>query len=183
MARPQSPARGQSRGPNLTPLIGLVGLAIVAIVVAALAAQNRERKEAAAQTQEPPPEVDPFADIVPGKSVTLGPGRRAAVDLAPSGLSTTPLWVEALAKAEQAFGLIEEAEAAEAAGDTATFARRAATARSLLNQALEDTALWEEEIDAKYSSEDRQVREIKRERTRWFGLVKKYRKVQSGEDG
>jgi hypothetical protein len=156
----------------------LIGALVVVIlgggaVVAVLSKKGLLQQPAtAAETAKP----KPFADLPPetppprrgGGAV---PGRAFGLAAAPADLVEHPAWQEAIALAAQADVLYDQAVVAMKADDRETLNAMGNAAKKKYNEAAELTAVWEEELFAKYGEGDPQVREIKRERTRWFNRL------------
>jgi hypothetical protein len=87
---------------------------------------------------------------------------------APEGLAEDEGWQAAIALAEQAEVHFEAATEAKVAGDTKRLNEEGARARALFDQALESTAVWEEELVSTWGETDPQVRQIMRLRNQWF---------------
>ena len=95
-------------------------------------------------------------------------GASAAVASAPAGLAENAAWKKALALAETAETHFAAAEAAMVAGDRGQLNAEGKLAHTLFDRALEDTAVWEEELLSTYGEADPQVRAIKKQRSKWF---------------
>ena len=174
--RPRRRAPAKKGGPPLVPILALVVVIGGAIVAARFAAKNRKQPEAA-------PTVDAsniFGDLpeetppVPGER---GPGRARTTDLAPTGLASDPVWIEALNLADQAAGIFAEAKKAKAAGNHGEWNKLGNQAKDLYNEAVEKTALWEEELVEQYGDTDRQVRDIVRTRNKWLDVMRTLHKT------
>jgi hypothetical protein len=161
--------RPTKSAPPLLPIFALLVVIGGAIVLARMAAKDQK-------PEEPPPEKVTaeaiFGDLpVEEPPVPASGGGRAdrgTKNRAPSGLADTEVWIEALRTADEAAALLAVASKAKTAGDHATWNTKGKQAKELSDQALESTALWEEELMAKYGDADRQVRQIMSIRSKWF---------------
>jgi hypothetical protein len=162
--RERRPARPRSTAPLVVPGLLATVLVGVAVVVGIL-----NRREPAPQAAPPEERPRPFADLPPDVPPSRrGNGAAPALELAPSGLKADPVWVAAVALAREGEGYFDEARTAKNAGQHALANEKGNLARAKFDQAVESTAVFEEELLAKYGDRDPQVRDIKRERTRWF---------------
>jgi len=147
----------------------------VALLGAAVAVGVLNRSEpapAAAQAAEDAvPGPRPFADMPPEKPPERSSRSGGSFTRAPEGLAETAIWVDATALAKEAEDLFQETLTAKTAGDHTKANTKGRVAREKFNQALEMTALWEEELFEKHGDRDPQVREIKRTRTKWFSRL------------
>ena len=66
---------------------------------------------------------------------------------------------------------LADARAADAAGDSTKAGGLRKQAHTAYDQAFTNTALWEMEIEEAYSNKDRQVEQIKKERSRWMTRI------------
>ena len=66
-------------------------------------------------------------------------------------------------------------KAAKKAKNQELFDQKAVAARKIFDSAIEDTAIWEEELQAKLGDTDPVVRKVSRERDKWFDIIRKYR--------
>ncbi|MCB9914470.1 MAG: hypothetical protein H6828_04900 [Planctomycetes bacterium] len=176
--RPRRRAPAKKGGPPMVPILALVVVLVGAIVVARLVAK-------APAPVEEGPKVDAsaiFGDLpeeqppVPG-SGGPGGGRFKVTDKAPSGLTDNATWIAALHTAEEAAALFAKAKDAKAKDDRAKFNEYGNQAKDLYNKAVEDTALWEEELIEKYGDTDRQVRDIMRIRNGWLDVLRTLHKT------
>jgi hypothetical protein len=163
--RERRPVRPKSTAPLVIPgLIAtvLIGVAVVAGIL--------NRQELAPEPLPREQRERPFAGLPPD----VPPSRRgkdaapATLELAPSGLKAEAVWVAAVELAREGEALFDETLAAKNAGQHALANEKGNLARAKFDQALESTALFEEELLTKYGDRDQQVRDIKRERSRWF---------------
>ena len=169
----------------MAPVLGFIVVAALGIGVAGwLHGRKREQPQAAPPAGGTPAIVDPFSDI-PAEKPPDGHGatRMRLTSKAPEGLENTQVWVDARQLAERAYALAAEADAAKAVRDDATYRAKAKAAHAAFDQALESTVLWEQEIDELYGENDRQVRRIHRERSRWFDKMARYRRAGMGAVG
>jgi hypothetical protein len=156
-------------------VLGLGGLWAVA--------QNKRASAQAAEDAARDAEAkanQPFADMPPEElpehmregAFSSGGGDAAAagssVSTAPAGLADDATWVKALGLAEEAETHYAAATAAHAAADRETLNEEGKRAQALFDQALESTAVWEEELLETYGENDSQVRSIKKRRSLWF---------------
>jgi len=162
--------RPQKAGPPIVPILALVVVIGGAVVVARMAAKQPK------PDNTPKPEVQ--ADEIFGGLAREEPpvpgqrgGGRATTNRAPSGIADNAVWIEALHKADQAAELMTIAKSAKAEGNHSGWNENANKAKALYNQALEDTALWEEELTEEFGDTDRQVRDIVRIRNKWFKML------------
>ena len=131
--------------------------------------QGDRRPEAAAgeaQTEQP----RPFSDMPPEEPPPPRGGKESIPfgATAPEGLAEHAGWQAAVVLAKEAEGHFEAATEAKVAGQTKRLNEQGARARSLFDQALESTALWEQELLEQWGEADPQVRQIMRTRNRWF---------------
>jgi len=158
------------RGSSASVLPGLIAVALLGAAVA-VGVLNRSEDEPAQAAEEVAPGPRPFADMPPeeppGKSSSSG----GSFTRAPEGLANEAIWVEATALAKEAEDLFQKTLTAKRAGDQTTANTHGRAAREKFNQAVEMTALWEEELFEKHGDRDPQVREIKRTRSKWFSRL------------
>jgi hypothetical protein len=157
---------------------------VLALGVAGWAASTKKaaaEKEGAAGT--PAPAVDPFAGLPPEAPPPSpeGRGRVRESDRAPAGLLKDPRWVGALQVAQEAYALRDLAEDAKASDDFAGFASKAVAAREAFGRALDASRGFEDGIIDQYGEDDRQVKQVARERNKWIDSRAKYRKVKAGQ--
>jgi hypothetical protein len=144
-------------------------------------------KKAAAEKEgasgPPASAVDPFAGLPPEKAPVAPAGRARAreTNLAPAGLLDDPRWVGALQIAHEAYTLRDLAEDAKASDNFASFSSKAVAARESFGKALDASRAFEDRIIDQYGEEDRQVKQVARERNKWLDLRAKYRKVKAGQ--
>ena len=156
----------------------MIGALVVVILgggaVVAVLSKKGLLQPAAAVEQTAKPK--PFADLPPEtppprKGGAPVPGRAFGLAAAPQDLVEHPDWQKAVGLAAQADALYDQAVAAMNADDRETLNAMGNEAKKKYNEAAEMTAVWEEELFAKYGEADPQVREIKRERSRWFNRL------------
>lgn len=157
---------------------------ILALGVGGWAASSKKaaaEKEGA--TGPPAPAADPFAGLPPEEPPPSPEGRRRVRESnrAPAGLLEDPRWVGALQIAQEAYALRDLAEDAKASDDFAAFASRAVAAREAFGRALDASRGFEDGIIDQYGENDRQVKQVARERNKWLDLRAKYRKVKAGQ--
>ena len=125
-------------------------------------------KEAAEQSVPPAPEapaLKPFEDLPPlpsAKSSSTTPFSESVE------LEQRSVWKRALALAAEAEKHFAAAEEAHRAGDRAALNEAGREARTLFDRALEETALFEEEIVAAHGERDPAVKRIVQARNGWF---------------
>jgi hypothetical protein len=89
-----------------------------------------------------------------------------------AGLDERPVWTAALELAAEAQVAYEAAEEAHRRADREALNRLGGEARTLYDRALEDTALFESEIQAAHGERDPQVRAIVAMRSTWFDRLR-----------
>ncbi len=163
----------------MAPVLGFVVLGALGIGIASwLYSRKPERSQAAPQGEGAPAIVDPFSDLPAEKPPDgHGPTRMRLTSKAPEGLENRQVWIDAQRLAERAYALAADADAAKAASDERTYRAQGEAAHAAFDRALESTALWEQEIVELYGENDRQVRRIHRERSRWFDKMARYRRA------
>jgi len=184
MSNLQTPRRTpRKKAPSLAPLYGAIGIAILAIIAVAMAQKDKDARSDASK-QAPVDTVDedsnPFADIPAGTKVVPSPfDSSPSSNSTPSatGLLTAPVWITALADAEQAKTLLQAANAADRKGDRATYKKKALEARELFHKALEATAQWEYDISEAHGEADERVSKVRSLRNVWFDQRKKLRLI------
>jgi len=160
-------SRRSNTGFPVGPAIGILGLVVVAYLV------SQEVTKSSAESSSKDPSYVPFANVE--KEAPPDPSSRPEarwIDKAPPGLAdSSPAFAAARTLAAQAGKLLVDARAADAADDSTKARELRKQSHLTYNQAFEDTALWEEEIEAAYSDRDRQVEAIKKERSRWMQKI------------
>jgi len=182
MSDQQAPRRTpRKKAPSLAPLYGAIGIAILAIIAVAMAQKDKDAREAAKNRVKATQEVsNPFADIPAGTKVIPSPfDSNSTGNLAPSatGLLGTAVWTAAQATAERAKKTLQEAKAADDAGNRKKYKRMAVEARDLYQEAIDSTAQWEYNISETHGEEDSQVSQVRSLRAVWFDQHKKLRSV------
>ena len=179
--RPRPGRRAASANPSPLAIACFVAL-ILALGVGGWAARA---KKAAAEEEggsAPAPAVDPFAGVT-REAPPTAPAGRARVresNRAPAGLLKDPRWVGALQIAQDAYALRDLAEDAKASDDWADYTSKAVAAREGFGKALDASRSFEDQSIEKYGENDRQVKQVARERNKWIDLRAKYRKVKKG---
>ena len=133
--------------------------------------------------KEPPPappqasKPKPFSDMPPEKpppprsgSGTYG-NTTTILAPAPADLESFPAWQQAKRLGTEGEALYREAREAKDRGDTATLNAKGRAAKEKLNEAVELTGAWEDEIVAKYGDGEPAVREIVRTRSHWMSIL------------
>ena len=164
--------RGRSSGSRNTgfpvgPALGVVALIALAYIGSQLIAEG----PASGHGEEP--SYVPFANVKdeapPDPSNRLG---SRWVNNAPEGLAaSSAAFAVARKLAAQGEKFLADARAADAAGDSTKARGLRKQAHTAYDQAFTDTAMWEIEIEEAYSDKDRQVEQIKKERSRWMARV------------
>ena len=177
--RPRPGRRAASANPSPLAIACFVAL-ILALGVGGWAARA---KKAAAEEEggsAPAPAVAPFADVAREAPPTAPAGRARVLESnrAPAGLLEDPRWAGALQIAQEAYALRDLAEDAKASDDWADYSSKAVAAREGFGKALDASRSFEDQSIDKYGENDRQVKQIARERNKWIDLRAKYRKVK-----
>ena len=165
---PAAPAKGGS--PQLMAL-GLLAVIVAGVLGIVLIRGSRN------QTDETPPKpaANPFADLPPdlppGKSAPSASGAGSDAGSSPFGDVSSPLadplWLGAKRKAEDALGLIKEAVAARNAGDAALALRKGKEAQSLLDEALEATSQWEQDLETRLGPDNSIFKRVQKATSGW----------------
>ena len=163
---PRRGSRARNTGFPVAPAFGVVAL----IALAVLGSQAINQPEPA---PEPAPEEE---KMFPDREDEAPPpplsGRGGLANNAPPGLAeSSSAFAAARALAVQGEQHLAAARAADASGDATKARGLRKQAHVAYNQAFEDTALWEMELEEKYSDRDRQVLSIKKERSRWMQKI------------
>ncbi len=127
-----------------------------------------EDRAAAAQAQERP-RLRPFEDLAPEADP---PSKRRTQGPFSGTLAERLVWKRALETAAEAEGHYELAEQAHRDSDREALNREGGEARRLYNQALEDTAEFEEELIVDHGEEDDEVAAIVKVRNGWFDRLR-----------
>lgn len=171
MVRNSQPAGRRSPPSRSNPALvpGLIALVMIAIAVG-VALMTKKSKDAVAP---PAPKASPFGDMPPEAAPPPRP-KQAGSDLppAPESIASEPLWVAAQALASEGLALYEEAMTAKAKGDQTLANEKGKAARDKLDEAITNTADWEESILAQYNAYDSKVTAIKNRRTDWFNKLR-----------
>ena len=170
--------RGTS--PNMTPVVGVVAaVAVIGVLFAVYANQHKQPAQADTGAGAPADTtVDPFASVpdeTGPRGMSPGGKRAGPVDRSPVHLLDDPIWVAAATRANEGYELHRQAQAAKQAKDEAAYMSNALAARDLFNRIAEETALWEAEIADRYGENDLRVRQVMRERDKWFDIIQKYK--------
>jgi hypothetical protein len=158
----------------------LIGVfVLVGLAIGVIGWLNSEKvKQAADEPQKEAPRV-PFQDVpdeaAPTRNSSPGASRAPRARIALSDLSDDPVWLAALERVKPGYALVDEAEAAKQAKNQALFDQKAVAAREIFDSAIENTAIWEEELQEKFGDQDPLVRKVIRERDKWFDIIRKYR--------
>lgn len=186
MARPP---RSRASGPGIGFQLGsiVVLLAIVAFAVWVASAMRSEEGAAAQAPAEERP--DPFEGLEP-EAPPVRKGGGAAASLAAVGEGADPfatlekptdaqIWQDALELAEEAEVLIQEAEVARDAGVGDLARAKGKQAQELLDQAIESTRAWEEQLSRERGFADPQVKQVVGRRSSWVRKVMALKKNAS----
>lgn len=172
MATKPPPAGRRSAGstPRSNPALipGLIALVLISIAVG-VAVMNKKPKVAVEATA---PKKTPFGDMPP-EAVPPPRPKRAGDNLppAPESITQEPMWIAAQATAEEGLALYKEAMTAKNGGDLALANAKGKLAREKLDEAITNTADWEESILTQYNNYDSKVTAIKSKRTDWFSKL------------
>lgn len=161
---------------NTVAWFGILALAILAggAVVAML---SKKAKEAVADTQvAQDPATKPFSDMPPETPPVRAGGRGGDAGQPFGGLDAGNLgsaeaaatWSQAVALASEAEAHYDAAVAAKSAGEVSALNEAGAAAKSKFNEALESTALLEDDLKAKLGESHPTVRALMQERSTWF---------------
>lgn len=186
MARPkpnQEPEEREQRRPQrksgLNPFIPL--LIVVVLLgggVLAVMSGGKKKEEPKVESTKPVPFSDLPPEEPPKKRASSGSGRSFVAE-APEGLAKDANWVKALKIAAEGEALFEEATAAKVAGNTTLLNEKGAASRDKLNEAVDLTALWEEELLTKYGDANPEVRRIMSTRSSWIDKLRWLHKSSS----
>jgi hypothetical protein len=165
--RPRRSSRSRNTSFPVGPALGVVGIVVLAYFGSQMIAEG----SAPEPVQEP--SYVPFANVKdeapPDLSNRLG---SRWVKNAPEGLAaSSAAFAAARRLAAQGEKFLAAARAADAAGDSAKARGLRKQAHTAYDQAFTDTAMWEMEIEEAYSDRDRQVEQIKKERSRWMARI------------
>jgi hypothetical protein len=161
----------------MAPVIGVVGVVAVAGILYAISANKNKKPAAAAGGDSTEQAFDPFAGVKSESGPKpMNPGGRSTgeVNRSPSGLLQDPVWIEASAKANEGYALHAAAKKALRAKDNDAYVSNGVSAKELFNKLFEDTYYWEEGLIQKYSEDDRRVKQIMAERSKWLDVAHGY---------
>ncbi len=160
-------ARSKNTGFPVGPALAVVALIALGVLGTKAVSIKPEQEAAPPEKYEVFPELE--EESAPDPSARSG---ARWVDNAPAGLAESSVAFAAArrlaAEGEQHLVAARSADA-EGASSKARDLRK--QAHAVYNQACEDTALWEMEIEGQYSDRDRQVEKIKKERSRWMQKI------------
>lgn len=185
--RSRRPSRG-GPGAGVGPVIGFVLLAGVAIGVAGwlnsakTQAGNKGGADQSASQGAAEPAPDPFAGLHEEPPAARGSKVSTTMrttDKAPEGLTSTQVWVDALALGAEADVHAERARNAKEAGQYAVFDEEGKAAKLGFEKAFELTIAWEVEIIDSFGELDRQVRGVIRKRNEWRDQMMAFHKTTS----
>ncbi len=166
------------------PLVGLLVVVALAVWVGNAARQSQETAEAAA-SEKPAAAPDPFAaipdELAPTGSGRSGSGagsRTGSGPRAPESALTDASWVSAKQIADKAYEYAQAARTAKENKDESEYSRLSELVRQEFDRALEQSAVFEEELMASYGDGDPVVEAVKKTRSRWFDQVRKVRGVK-----
>ena len=159
------------RGSSASLMPGLIAVALLGAAIAVGVLNRSEPAPTQAAEDAAPAGPRPFADMPPELPPERSSKNGPTFTRAPEGLANEALWVEATALAKEAEELFQVTLTAKGAGEHSKANTNGRVAREKFNQAVEMTALWEEELFEKHGDRDPQVREIKRTRTKWFSRL------------
>jgi hypothetical protein len=164
--RPRA-SRNRNAGFPVGPALGVVALIALAYL--------GTKAISVGPAPEPPKKEPyvPFANLA--EEGPPDPSSRSGarwVDNAPAGLAdSSPAFAAARGLAAEGEGHLVAARSADSKRESSAARDFRKQAHTAYNQAFEDTALWEMEIEDKYSDRDRQVEKIKKERSRWMQKI------------
>jgi len=163
----RAPAPKSSLGMYIPILLGAV--IVCGVGLAMMTGGPKKAEQPVATTA--PASSDPFADLPPEKPPERGPSggsKYTFIAKAPEGLHENPNWKKALLLAQEGEEIFQLAAQAHAASDRATLNDKGKQARDKFVSAVELTAEWEEELQAKYGDGNVSVREIVKQRSKWI---------------
>lgn len=144
------------------------GILAVVLIGGAVAVGVLNKKKPAEAEEKVEAPKSPFADMAPEAPPEVRNYGGDRKPLAPDGLLEDELWVKAMAIAREGDEHFEKAKQAKRDDDLATARDAGRLAREKYDEALESTAIWEEDLLAQYRETGPQVALIKKMRTRWF---------------
>lgn len=166
-------SRQQNSGPPIVPI-----LAVLLLIGAAVYIGTRARKS---QAQESNPVADTSNTPAPFSSVAdetapdpTARGNRTGVR-ADDALLQDATWLRAQGEATLGYDLAALSKAAEKAGQTSEYQKKAGEAHDKFSAAIEMTAVWEEGLVEKHGDGDPVVKGIMRMRSRWFDQMRRLR--------
>jgi len=162
--------------PNTVAWFGILALAILAggAVMASLSKKEKAAERAAQAAGDPA--TKPFADM-PAETPPAKPSGRGLDASQPfGGLDAGNLgspeaaatWSAAVALAAEGEAQYETAVAAKSEGNVAALNEAGSMAKAKFNEAVESTALLEDELRAKLGDSDPTVRALMQARSTWF---------------
>lgn len=170
--------------PNMVPVFATLGVVLVAAATVALMNQPKDAEASGGAEKSTTPVAtgaDIFGDIDTSPERFMrkesGSGKPATTHNAPPGLADHPTFQEARKLAAEATVLVNEAVAAEKAGDVETWRTKGIAGREKFEHIMEMTADWEIELITTWGSNEAQLKEISAEIDRWRKLMTKVRKV------
>jgi hypothetical protein len=168
--------RDQKRRPvrksGMSPMVPVLIGAVVVMGIGLSFLGKSEKAEAAAQQDSGKPK--PFADLppeAPPERGASGSSKYTMIAKAPEGLMSDANWLKAVEIATEGTALVDEAKAAMVAQDRAKLNEKGKLARDKLNEAVDMTAAWEEELLAKYGDANAEIRRIAKVRSGWIENV------------
>ncbi len=182
--RSNTGGRAPKAAPNMVPVFATLAIVVVAAVAVAVMNQPKDSEasgQGAATGAPAPAASDIFGDIdtSPERFMrkTGGSGQPATTNNAPPGLADAPIFAEARKLAAEATLLVNEALAAEKAGDVETWRTKGIAGREKFEHIMEMTADWEIGLIGQWGSNDAQLKKISVEIDVWRKLMTKVRKV------
>ena len=189
---PRRRPQRQAQLPSTLGILLFVGLLAAAIAaMGAAASAKKERKEAQKREAAAEPAFDPFAKMhaergttpisssdtpegVAKAKSTPNTGSRVS---APTGLEDDDVWQAALTLGRKGDDLLAAAKAANLADDRATFLVKANAAKDAYDQALVDSASFEEALNAAHGPNSRATSSVRRMREKWLDNLVALRKT------
>jgi len=171
----EQPRRGrQSKsGPPIVPILAVLVLIGAAVYIGSRARKAKEAEAApVVNTSNEPAPFSSVPDEVPPDLAARGNRTGIRADEA---ILQDAMWVKAQGLATLGYDIAELSKAANTAGQTAEYQKKAGEAHDKFSEAIEITALWEESLVEKHGDGDPVVKGIMRMRTRWFNQMRKLR--------
>ena len=160
---------GSSSPTNPALIPGMIALALIAVAIG-VAVMTKKPKVAVEATA---PKPSPFADMPPEAPPPPRPKRTGSeLPPAPASIVDEPMWVAAQATAAEGLLLYDEAMSAKAKGNMELANEKGKAARDKLDEAIANTADWEESVLSQYNAYDSKVTAIKNKRTDWFNKLR-----------